>query len=61
MWNGGNFFYSLPTIVTYKMCDYVLQEYSVKHLIGLISATCQNNKKTRQRLIALVEEQRSSR
>ncbi|EZA61334.1 Coiled-coil domain-containing protein [Ooceraea biroi] len=37
------------------------KEYSVKHLIGLISATCQNNKKTRQRLIALVEEQRSSR
>lgn len=38
-----------------------LQEYSVKHLVGLISATCQNNKKTRQRLIALAEEQRSSR
>lgn len=37
------------------------KEYSVKHLVGLISATCQNNKKTRQRLIALAEEQRSSR
>ncbi|XP_036139983.1 syndetin [Monomorium pharaonis] len=37
------------------------KEYSVKHLIGLISATCQNNKKTRQRLIALVEEQRPGR
>ncbi|KAL6266883.1 hypothetical protein P5V15_003711 [Pogonomyrmex californicus] len=37
------------------------KEYSVKHLVGLISATCQNNKKTRQRLIALVEEQRPSR
>ncbi|XP_020295336.1 syndetin isoform X2 [Pseudomyrmex gracilis] len=37
------------------------KEYSVKHLVGLISATCQNNKKTRQRLIALVEEQRLSR
>ncbi|XP_018307537.1 syndetin [Mycetomoellerius zeteki] len=37
------------------------KEYSVKHLVGLISATCQNNKKTRQRLIALVEEQRPNR
>ncbi|XP_011169062.2 syndetin [Solenopsis invicta] len=37
------------------------KEYSVKHLVGLISATCQNNKKTRQRLIAVVEEQRPGR
>ncbi|XP_053983374.1 syndetin isoform X1 [Hylaeus volcanicus] len=37
------------------------KEYSVKHLIGLISSACQNNKKTRQRLIALIEEQRPSR
>ncbi|CAK9828590.1 Vps50 [Anthophora retusa] len=39
----------------------VHKEYSVKHLIGLISSACQNNKKTRQRLIALIEEQRPSR
>ncbi|XP_076670628.1 vacuolar protein sorting 50 [Andrena cerasifolii] len=37
------------------------KEYSVKHLIGLISSACQNNKKTRQRLIALIEEQRPGR
>lgn len=37
------------------------KEYSVKHLIGLVSSACQNNKKTRQRLIAFVEEQRPSR
>ncbi|XP_017890539.1 syndetin [Ceratina calcarata] len=37
------------------------KEYSVKHLIGLISSACQNNKKTRQRLIALIEEQRPTR
>ncbi|XP_076168709.1 vacuolar protein sorting 50 [Ptiloglossa arizonensis] len=37
------------------------KEYSIKHLIGLISSACQNNKKTRQRLIALIEEQRPGR
>ncbi|XP_015437348.1 PREDICTED: syndetin [Dufourea novaeangliae] len=37
------------------------KEYSVKHLIGLISSACQNNKKTRQRLVAVIEEQRSGR
>ncbi|XP_031849318.1 vacuolar protein sorting 50 [Nomia melanderi] len=37
------------------------KEYSVKHLIGLICSACQNNKKTRQRLIALIEEQRPGR
>lgn len=37
------------------------KEYSVKHLAGLVSSACQNNKKTRQRLIALVEEQRPGR
>nr|XP_050865737.1 syndetin [Vespula vulgaris] len=38
------------------------KEYSVKHLIGLISSACQNNKKTRQRLIASVDnEQRPCR
>ncbi|XP_076633373.1 vacuolar protein sorting 50 [Colletes latitarsis] len=37
------------------------KEYSVKHLIGLISSAYQNNKKTRQRLIALIEEQRPGR
>lgn len=39
----------------------ILQEYSVKHLIGLVSSACQNNKKTRQRLTAFIEEQRPSR
>ncbi|KAK2585599.1 hypothetical protein KPH14_010228 [Odynerus spinipes] len=33
------------------------KEYSVKHLIGLISSACQNNKKTRQRLIASVDNE----
>ncbi|XP_033345590.1 syndetin isoform X2 [Bombus vosnesenskii] len=37
------------------------KEYSVKHLIGIVSSACQNNKKTRQRLIAFIEEQRPSR
>ncbi|XP_015119405.1 syndetin [Diachasma alloeum] len=37
------------------------KEYSVKHLIGLISCACQNNKKSRQRLISIVEEQRPNR
>ncbi|XP_043488884.1 syndetin [Polistes fuscatus] len=38
------------------------KEYSVKHLIGLICSVCQNNKKTRQRLIASVDnEQRPCR
>ncbi|KAK0090814.1 hypothetical protein PV325_003834 [Microctonus aethiopoides] len=37
------------------------QEYSVKHLIGLISCVCQNNKKSRQRLISAVEEYRANR
>ncbi|KAK5638444.1 hypothetical protein RI129_012739 [Pyrocoelia pectoralis] len=31
-------------------------EYSSKHLYGLVSCACQNNKKTRQRLIQLIEE-----
>lgn len=37
------------------------KEYSPKHLIGLISLTCQNDKKKRQYLIALIEEQRPTR
>ncbi|XP_043272712.1 syndetin isoform X2 [Venturia canescens] len=37
------------------------KEYSMKHLVGLVSCACQNNKKTRQRLIGLIEEQRSNR
>ncbi|XP_066595133.1 syndetin isoform X2 [Prorops nasuta] len=32
------------------------KEYSTKHLIGLVSSACQNNKKTRLRLISIVEE-----
>ncbi|XP_015588242.1 syndetin [Cephus cinctus] len=36
-------------------------EYSTKHLIGLISCACQNNKKTRQRLISIIEEERPNR
>ncbi|KAB0791414.1 hypothetical protein PPYR_03214 [Photinus pyralis] len=31
-------------------------EYSSKHLYGLVSCACQNNKKTRQKLIQLIEE-----
>lgn len=31
-------------------------EYSTKHFHGLISCVCQNNKKTRQRLIQMIEE-----
>ncbi|KAF2896789.1 hypothetical protein ILUMI_09384 [Ignelater luminosus] len=31
-------------------------EYSSKHLFGLVSCACQNNKKTRQRLIQVIEE-----
>ncbi|XP_012257416.2 syndetin [Athalia rosae] len=43
--------------------DWIKQhkEYSSKHLIGLISCGCQNNKKTRQRLIATIEEERLNR
>lgn len=37
------------------------KEYSTKQLKGLVSCTCQNNKKTRQRLIAVVEDQRPNR
>ncbi|XP_033208336.1 syndetin isoform X2 [Belonocnema kinseyi] len=37
------------------------KEYSTKQLVGLVSCTCQNNKKTRQRLIAVVEDQRPNR
>ncbi|XP_046752243.1 syndetin isoform X1 [Diprion similis] len=37
------------------------KEYSTKHLIGLISCGCQNNKKTRQRLISIIEEERPNR
>ncbi|KAG7197018.1 hypothetical protein KM043_017553 [Ampulex compressa] len=52
--------YYLPEI---SLEDWVKEhkEYSLKHLVGLISSTCQNSKKTRQRLIALAEEQRASR
>ncbi|XP_012280737.1 syndetin isoform X2 [Orussus abietinus] len=37
------------------------KEYTLKHLTGLISCTCQNSKKARQRLMALIEEQRINR
>ncbi|XP_034949710.1 syndetin [Chelonus insularis] len=37
------------------------KEYSVKHLVGLISCACQNNKKSRQRLIGVIEGPRSNR
>ncbi|XP_076290955.1 vacuolar protein sorting 50 [Lasioglossum baleicum] len=37
------------------------KEYSGKHLIGLICSACQKNKKTQQRLIGLIEEQRPGR
>ncbi|XP_049824964.1 syndetin isoform X2 [Aethina tumida] len=32
------------------------KEYSSKHLFGLVSCACQNNKKTKQRLLQVVEE-----
>ncbi|XP_030747477.1 syndetin [Sitophilus oryzae] len=32
------------------------KEYSAKHLYGLVSCACQNNKKSRQRLLQVVEE-----
>lgn len=32
------------------------KEYSSKHLFGLISCACQNNKKTRQRLLQVIED-----
>lgn len=31
-------------------------EYSSKHLYGLVSCACQNNKKSKQRLFAVIEE-----
>ncbi|XP_060534233.1 syndetin [Cylas formicarius] len=32
------------------------REYSSKHLFGLVCCTCQNNKKTRQKLLQVIEE-----
>ncbi|KAJ8977573.1 hypothetical protein NQ317_016098 [Molorchus minor] len=32
------------------------KEYSSKHLFGLVSCACQNNKKTKQRLLQVIEE-----
>lgn len=32
------------------------KEYSSKHLFGLVSCACQNNKKSRQRLLQVIEE-----
>ncbi|KAG5891774.1 hypothetical protein JTB14_006962 [Gonioctena quinquepunctata] len=32
------------------------KDYSSEHLFGLVSCTCQNNKKTKQRLLQVIEE-----
>nr|XP_022907569.1 syndetin-like [Onthophagus taurus] len=36
-------------------------EYSLKHMFGLVSCVCQNNKKTKQRLIQVIEEKYNPR
>ncbi|KAH1011506.1 hypothetical protein HUJ04_000858 [Dendroctonus ponderosae] len=36
------------------------KEYSSKHLFGLVSCACQNNKKSRQRLLQVIEESERS-
>lgn len=39
-----------------KIIYFIFQEYSKKQLIALVSCACQNNKKTKQRLITMIED-----